>query len=135
MTLYREKAAQATALLAEVDLDCWLTFARETVVSPDPGVELAIGVDVTWNSAFLFFRDGQRVAIVGRYDVPDVRLSGIFDEVIGYDEGLRAALVATLERHDPQSIGLNYSLHDKTADGLTHGMWQLLQEVGFSHVL
>ncbi len=129
MTLYREKAAQATALLAEVDLDCWLTFARETVVSPDPGVELAIGVDVTWNSAFLFFRDGQRVAIVGRYDVPDVRLSGIFDEVIGYDEGLRAALVATLERHDPQSIGLNYSLHDKTADGLTHGMWQLLQEL------
>jgi Xaa-Pro aminopeptidase len=129
MTLYREKAAQATALLAEVDLDCWLTFARETVVSPDPGVELAIGVDVTWNSAFLFFRDGQRVAIVGRYDVPDVRLSGIFDEVIGYDEGLRAALVATLERHDPQSIGLNYSLHDKTADGLTHGMWRLLQEL------
>ena len=96
MTLYREKADQATALLAEVDLDCWLTFARETVVSPDPGVELAIGVDVTWNSAFLFFRDGRRVAIVGRYDVPDVRLSGIFDEVIGYDEGLRASLVATL---------------------------------------
>ncbi len=129
MTLYREKADQATALLAEVDLDCWLTFARETVVSPDPGVELAIGVDVTWNSAFLFFRDGRRVAIVGRYDVPDVRLSGIFDEVIGYDEGLRASLVATLERHDPQHIGLNYSVHDKTADGLTHGMWRLLQEL------
>ncbi|MBU6334139.1 MAG: Xaa-Pro peptidase family protein [Chloroflexi bacterium] len=129
MTLYREKAAQATALLAEVDLDCWLTFARETVVSPDPGVEMAIGVDVTWNSAFLFFRDGRRVAIVGRYDVPDVRLSGIFDEVIGYDEGLRASLVATLERHDPQHIGLNYSVHDKTADGLTHGMWRLLQEL------
>jgi Xaa-Pro aminopeptidase len=129
VTLYREKADQATALLAEVDLDCWLTFARETVVSPDPGVELAIGVDVTWNSAFLFFRDGWRVAIVGRYDVPDVRLSGIFDEVIGYDEGLRASLVATLERHDPQHIGLNYSVHDKTADGLTHGMWRLLQEL------
>ena len=129
MTLYREKADQATALLAEVDLDCWLTFARETVVSPDPGVELAIGVDVTWNSAFLFFRDGRRVAIVGRYDVPDVRLSGIFDEVIGYDEGLRASLVATLERHDPQHIRLNYSVHDKTADGLTHGMWRLLQEL------
>jgi Xaa-Pro aminopeptidase len=129
VTLYREKADQATALLAEVDLDCWLTFARETVVSPDPGVELAIGVDVTWNSAFLFFRDGRRVAIVGRYDVPDVRLSGIFDEVIGYDEGLRASLVATLERHDPQHIGLNYSVHDKTADGLTHGMWRLLQEL------
>ena len=56
--LLHEKADQAQSLLAETGLDCWLTFARETSVRPDPGVEMVVGSDVTWNSAFLFGRDG-----------------------------------------------------------------------------
>ena len=31
-----EKADQAALLLAEVNLDCWLTFARETGLSREP---------------------------------------------------------------------------------------------------
>lgn len=127
--LLHEKANQAQALLAETGLDCWLTFARETVVSPDPGVELVVGSDVTWDSAFIFGRGGQRIAIVGRYDAPNIRAGGVFGEVIGYDEGISAPLVETLRRLDPQQIGLNYSVDDKTADGLTHGMWLLLNGI------
>ena len=117
---HREKADQAQQLLAEVGLDCWLTFARETSVRPDPGVEMVVGSDVTWNSAFILGRGGERVAIVGRYDAPDIRAAGIFTEVIGYDEGMREPLVAALTRLDPGSIGLNYSLDDPPADGPSH---------------
>src|SRR6266849_6684658 len=102
--LVHEKANQAQALLSETDLDCWLIFARETSVRPDPGVELVVGSDVTWNSAFLFGRGpstnsgatGQRIAIVGRYDAPEIRAGGVFSEVIGYDEGISAPLLAML---------------------------------------
>jgi Xaa-Pro aminopeptidase len=66
---------------------------------------------------------------VGRYDVENVRLSGIFPEVIGYDEDISIPLIAALRKLDPQRIGLNYSLHDHTADGLTYGMHQLLQHM------
>jgi Xaa-Pro aminopeptidase len=124
--LYREKADQAQALLAETGLDCWLTFCRETAVTPDPGVELVVGIDVTWDSAFLFGRGGERIAIIGRYDAPPVAQCGVFHEVIGYDESIREHLVGALRRLDPGSIGLNYSADDTTADGLTHGMWLLL---------
>lgn len=127
--LLHEKADQAQALLAEVGLDCWLTFVRETIVTPDPGVELVVGTNVTWNSAFLFGRNGERIAIVGRYDMPDIRASGIFHKVIGYDEGIKAPLIEALDRMNPQQIGLNYSADDKTADGLTHGMWLLLNDL------
>jgi Xaa-Pro aminopeptidase len=127
--LLQEKAAQAQELLAEIGLDCWLTFVRETSVTPDPGVEMVVGGDVTWPSAFLFGRGGERIAIVGRYDAGAVRPAGVFDEIIGYDEGIRAPLLAALERLNPQSIGLNYSVDDKTADGLTHGMWLLLNDI------
>ncbi len=121
--LYHQKAAQAEALLAETGLDAWLIFVRESVIRPDPGIELVVGVDVTWDSAFIFGCDGQRVAIVGRYDVAGVRASGLFQTIIGYDESIRDHLVDALRRLDPLTIGLNYSLDDPTADGLTHGMF------------
>jgi len=127
--LVQEKADQAQALLAEIALDCWLTFARESGVRPDPGIELVVGCDVTWNSAFLFGRNGERIAIVGRYDAANIRSQGVFGEIVGYDEGISQPLIAALERLDPQTIGLNYSTDDTTADGLTHGMWLLLSDI------
>jgi Xaa-Pro aminopeptidase len=129
MMLLEEKAAQAHALLNETSLDSWLIFVRETTVTPDPGVEMVVGADVTWPSAFVLGRSGERIAIVGRYDAAAVRAGGTFREVIGYDEGLREPLLATLRRLDPASIGLNYSVDDKTADGLTHGMWLMLTDL------
>ncbi len=127
--LYYQKAAQAEALLAETGLDAWLIFVRESVIRPDPGIELVVGVDVTWDSAFIFGRDGQRVAIVGRYDVAGVRASGLFQTIIGYDESIRDHLIDALRRLDPLTIGLNYSLDDPTADGLTHGMFLHLRDL------
>ncbi|NJM07836.1 aminopeptidase P family protein, partial [Candidatus Gracilibacteria bacterium] len=127
--LHQEKAAQAHAIMQELDLDAWLIFVRETGDRPDPGVELVLGTSLTWNSALLFGRNGERVAIVGRYDVENVRNTGVFSEIIGYDEDLQEPLLAALAQLDPQSIGLNYSLHDHTADGLTYGMFLLLREL------
>jgi Xaa-Pro aminopeptidase len=127
--LTHEKADQAQSLLAETGLDCWLTFVRETAVTPDPGVEQVVGVDVTWDAAFIFGRGGQRIAILGRYDAPPVVDTGVFHEVLGYDESIQSALIAALDRLAPGSIGLNYSRDDKTADGLTHGMWLALNEL------
>src|SRR5262245_10237186 len=128
-TLLREKADQAQALLDEVGLDCWLTFARETANHPDPGVDLVVGAPVVRNSAFLFARGGPRVSLVANFDVANVRATDVFGEVLGYDEDIRGPLLGVLEQLGPRHIGLNYSPDDQTADGLTHGQWLLLQEL------
>jgi Xaa-Pro aminopeptidase len=127
--LLHEKANQAQALLAETGLDCWLTFARETDLHPDPGVEQVVGAGVVRNSAFFFGAGGERIAIVANFDTSAIRAKGVFQEVIGYDEDIRVPLLAVLRRLDPRQIGLNYSLDDVTADGLTHGHWLLLQQL------
>ncbi|HEV3007129.1 MAG TPA: Xaa-Pro peptidase family protein [Pirellulales bacterium] len=127
--LLREKADQAQALLQETKLDCWLIFARETDIHPDPGVELVVGAAVVRNSAFLFGAGGERIAIVARFDVANVRATGVFGEVIGYDEDIQGPLLAALRRIDPRQVGLNYSTDDVTADGLTHGHWLLLNDL------
>src|SRR5262249_24994188 len=127
--IIHEKAAQAEALLRETGLDCWMTFGKETGIHPDPGIDLVVGADVTWVSAFCITRDGRRVAVVGRYDVPTIRALGVFSEVIGYDESVRQPLWELFHRLNPHQTGLNYSTDGPTADGLTHGMWLLLNEL------
>src|SRR5580698_2207946 len=96
--LLREKAAQVQPLLRETGLDSWLIFVRETSLHPDPGFELVVGADVVRNSAFLFGIGGERVAIVAQFDTANVRNKGVFDEVLGYDEDIRASLLGVLER-------------------------------------
>jgi Xaa-Pro aminopeptidase len=127
--LLHQKADQVLPLLRETGLEGWLIFARETDLHPDPGMALVVGAEVVRNSAFLFGAGGQRIAIVAHFDVANVRATGVFGEVLGYDEDIRDTLLAALRRIGPGKIGLNYSIDDVTADGLTHGHWLLLNDL------
>lgn len=124
--LIQEKVAQATAILHEFDVDVWLTFVRETTLSPDPTLELIAGVDVTWQSAFVLSKDGRHTAIVGRYDTENVAQLGVYTHIIGYDEGIAQPLREALTRLNPATIAINYSANDVAADGLSHGLYLAL---------
>ena len=126
--LIHEKLDQAAGILREQDVDLWLTLARETLLTKDPCLDLIAGTYCAWQSAFLVAASGERIAIVGRFDAPNLHDLGTYDDVIGYDESLAPPLRAAIERLDPRSIALNYSTSDPAADGLTHGLWLLLQE-------
>lgn len=128
-SLVQEKVAQALAILDELNIDLWLTFVRETSLAPDPALDLILDVDLTWKSALLLGRDGQRIAIVGYYDAENVRNVGAYDEVIGYHEGIGAPLRETLGRLDPQQIAINFSENDVAADGLSTGMYLSLRRL------
>jgi Xaa-Pro aminopeptidase len=127
--LVREKLDQASGILAEEQVDLWLTLVRETMLTRDPALDLLGGVYCAWHGAFLVSRRGERIAIVGRFDAPAVEALDTYDRVVGYDESFRPALVAELERLAPSSVALNYSESDPAADGLTHGLWLTIQDV------
>lgn len=127
--LIREKTAQATDILDEFDVDLWLTFVRETSLSPDPTLELILGMDMTWHSAFFLSRSGEHTAIVGHYDAENVRNTGAYESIIGYHEGISKPLRAYLQESDPQQIAINYSQRDVASDGLSHGLYLTLQNL------
>jgi Xaa-Pro aminopeptidase len=124
--IVREKLDQAVGILEEKKVDLWLTFVRETTQVADPCIDLILGFDLTWQSALMVSRNGERIAIVGRYDTDNVRNTGGYTTVIGYDQSIREPLVEQISRLAPRKIALNYSVSDPSADGLTHGMFRVL---------
>jgi Xaa-Pro aminopeptidase len=127
--LVREKLDQVPAILEEHGIDLWLTFVHETSVTPDPCMDLIVGTNCTWQSAFLLSRSGEQIAIVGRFDAPGLAAIGAYSDIRTYDESVRPTLLEAIERLDPGQIALNYSSSDPAADGLTHGMWLVLTEM------
>jgi len=121
--LIREKIQQATALLPEFGIDCWITFVRETSLNGDPVLPYLVASDLTWQSALIFGGDGSRTAIVGKYDRQMVVDTGAYDRVLDYVEGMRGPLLAELARLAPRRIALNYSMDSEICDGITHGMY------------
>lgn len=127
--LIREKLDQATALLEEFDLDCWITFVRESSMNGDPTLAFLAPGAVTWHSAFIVSRDGRTRAIVGRYDVKTIEDCGAWDTVVGFVTGIRDPLTAYLTEVDPRTIAVNYSEDSEICDGITHGMFLTLQRL------
>jgi len=135
----QEKVKQAAGILREMDVDCWLTFTRESEINGDPALAFLIEGAVTWHSAFIVSSSGRAIAIVGAYDKRAVEETAAYDEVLGYVEGIKGNLLAALRDLAPRSIALNYSEGSEICDGLTHGMYltlrRLLSEIGFEERL
>lgn len=127
-SIVAEKLNQAVKQLDELNLDLWLTFVRETSLTSDPSLDLILGLPMTWHSAFLVSRKGDKIAIVGRHDADAVRRLAVYDDVLAYDESIRPVLRETVARLDPRTIALNESVNDPAADGLTVGMWRYLSD-------
>ncbi|UCF66830.1 MAG: aminopeptidase P family protein [Acidobacteriota bacterium] len=121
-----EKLEQVPGILDELGIDVWLLFARESHTVHDPCFDLVVGSNVTWHSAFLLTRHGERIAIVGSLDKAQLETLGHYPEIIGYVGGISDDLRKTLARLDPRRIAINYSTDDVMSDGLTHGMYLTL---------
>jgi Xaa-Pro aminopeptidase len=135
MMLIQEKIKQAIGILKEFDIDCWITFTRESQINGDPTLSFLVSAGLTWHSALILCKDGDTRAIVGKYDKAMVEDTGAYKEVVGYVEGVKPPLLEYLRSKNPAKIALNYSKDSEICDGLTHGMYltmhDILWEIGF----
>ncbi len=126
--MIREKINQAVEILKEENIDCWLTFVRETSTIPDPALDLIVGTGVTWHSAFIITARGETIAIVGSLDKANQESHGYYPKIIGYLKSVEDDLMNTLREINPNKIAINYSINTATADGLSHGLYLQLME-------
>ena len=91
--------------LKELDIDLYVIITAEGC---DPMTSFIPGVDTVGSGAFLFTKEGKKLATASSIDAQDVEESGLFDEVVryqSYDETL-AEMVLSLK---PRRIDLDYS--------------------------
>ncbi len=125
--LIQEKIQAAKKLLREFDIDCWITFVRESQINGDPNLAFLTTADVTWHSAFIITPDSS-YAVVGRYDKITVEDTGAYNEVIGFVEGFKNPFLKIMKQLNPKNIALNFSEGSEICDGITHGMYLTLSK-------
>jgi Xaa-Pro aminopeptidase len=129
MSLIQEKVNQAIEILKEQEIDLWLTFVRETSGVRDPVLDFLIGEnDLTWPSALILTKRGDKIVIVGNLEKEAIERMKVYSEVIGYDAAISGVLRETITRLNPDRIAVNTSRNNVHADGLTHAMYEFLVE-------
>jgi Xaa-Pro aminopeptidase len=134
MMLIQEKVAQAVAILKEQNIDCWITFVRESAINGDPALDYLLSADVTWHTAVILTSAGEAYVICGEYDRRTIEDTGAYRQVVGFVKGIREPFLDLMRRLNPSSIAVNYSEGSEICDGITHGMYltliSLLSELG-----
>lgn len=94
----------------------------------DPVLPLVVGEDATWQSFFLYTREGKAYALVGNFDHELFTRGGHFDEVVTFTQNAQEPFCRLIEKIDPRKIAVNFSIDNPAADGLTHGMYTMLTQ-------
>ena len=106
--------------LNELDIDLYIIITAEGC---DPMTSFIPGVDTVGAGAFMFVRNGDKIATASRIDAQDTEESGLFDEVIRYED-YNATVADMVLRYQPKRIALDFSEEVPFCDGLTMGKYK-----------
>ncbi len=122
------KIEQAAKILNEKNIDMWMTYVRETGNIKDPMLDMIVGTNATWQSAFIITKHGDTHAIIGSLEQENMKSIGTYKNIHPYLKTIKEKFLEVIESIKPNKIALNYSVNSSLADGLTHGLYLDLLE-------
>lgn len=129
MELDFEKLSIVYRALKEQNVDAWLITGRETIMKREPILRVLGEMDFIIATTLIFTREGRCIAIVSPLDAECYKLIRGVDEVIVYPGTMQETIAEVLSRLKPRVLALNFSSDDAAADGLSVGMYMMLQDV------
>src|SRR5690625_5110818 len=111
--------------MKDMEIDMWLIYTSE---GTDPCLPLIVGLETVGPGAFIFTREGKKLAICSSIDAQDLETSELFDKVYKYTNDFGDVLTKTVESINPKNIALNRSKSEHLADGLTEGRFRWLKK-------
>lgn len=123
-----EKLEQATKLLNENSVDMWVTFVQETSAGRERVFDYISVGDLTWESAIIITKNGDKIVILGKFDEQPFRDSKLYSEILPYVQDFKEPFLEVLKRFEPKTIALNFSFNDPSADGISYGKYIFLEK-------
>jgi Xaa-Pro aminopeptidase len=118
-----EKIDQAIKILNEKNIDMWITFVRETGNMKDPMMEMLVGTNATWQSAFIITKNGDTNAIIGSLEFENMKAIGTYKKIHPYLKSIKEKFLEVITPYNPNKIAINFSRNSSLADGLTYGLY------------
>ncbi|MFB3851007.1 MAG: M24 family metallopeptidase [Acidobacteriota bacterium] len=122
-----EKLEQAVNLLGENSVDMWVTFVQETSAGRERVFDYISVGHLTWESAIIITKQKDKVVILGKFDEQPFRDSKLYTEILPYVQDFKEPFSEVLKRFKPQTIALNFSFNDPSADGISYGKYVFLE--------
>lgn len=121
----REKIVQIEKILNEKDIDSMLILSREY---SDTNLPFIVGDDAIHTAAAFINKNGKHIMITSVSDQKKFEESGIFDQVITYNVSVNEKLADEFNKMNIKKLALNISEEDNLCDGLTQGLYLMLQD-------
>jgi Xaa-Pro aminopeptidase len=121
--LILEKIDQAVKILNEKDIDMWMTFVRETGNIKDPMIDMIVGTNATWQSAFIITKSGDTHAIIGSLEYENMKAVGTYKNIHHYLKSIKEKFLDVINSIKPNKIAINFSRNSSLADGITYGLY------------
>lgn len=121
--LILEKIDQAVKILNEKEIDMWMTFVRETGNIKDPMIDMIVGTNATWQSAFIITKSGDTHAIIGSLELENMKMVGTYKNIHPYLKSIKEKFLDVINQYKPNKIAINYSRNSSLADGMTYGLY------------
>lgn len=128
MEFNAEKLPIIYRTMKENNVDAWLITGRETIMKSEPILSVLGDLDFIIATT-LIFTQSKAIAIVSPLDIECYKLITGIDEVICYESTMEESIKDCLSSIKPNCIALNYSSNDASSDGLTVGMYKMLERV------
>ena len=129
MYLDKEKLPIIYEALRENQVDAWLITGRESIMKSEPVLPVLGDMDFIIATTLIFTAEGKCIAIVSPLDVEGYKLIEGIDEVVEYQTTMEESIYEVLSKLKPKRLALDYSSSDAAADGLTVGMYKMLERV------
>jgi len=129
MELNFDKLPIVYRALKEQNVDAWLITGRETIMKREPILHVLGDLDFIIATTLIFTKDEKCLAIVSPLDVECYKLIKGIDEVIEYKASMQETIGEVLKRLNPSVLALDYCSDDSACDGLSVGMYMMLQDV------
>lgn len=128
MAFYKEKIDIAIQALKDNDLDLWIVAGQESATNSEPVLDVMGDAEFIGCTALIFCKDGTAGVVCTPLDMNGYVHAGVFDEVIAFPVEFEETVAEYIRKKNPAKIALDFSKDNPASDGLSVGMYHMLQK-------